>query len=147
MALVGGQRPAPALVAIESHRIEAAIVEPEALELVGYARRSASQLVGPRAAPFELEQPPPPPFGRHRVPLRLDQRDRGVQRRPVLVEDAVPRVLPALVGEAAGGPPAVLEQPVAVEVAVAIDPLQGRVDLWSQLTEEDHRTGPVGVLG
>jgi hypothetical protein len=64
----------------------------------------------------------------------------------VLVDDAVQRVLPALVDESRRRPAAVLEQAVAVEIAEVVQPAQGRVDLRLELAEQPERTGPVGVL-
>jgi len=55
------------------------------------------------------------------------QRDRRLCRRSVEVRDAVVRILPALVDEAAVGLALVLDEAVAVLVAVLLDPLQSRL--------------------
>src|SRR3954467_10807248 len=146
MALVGRQRPARALLGVESHRVEPAIVEPEALEQTGHVRRLRSQRLRPLALALEVEQPRQAALGGDHVSLDLDERDRGPKRRALLVEDAVPRALPPPVVEPGARPPAILEQAVAVDVAVLVDPPERGLDLRAQLAEEVERSRPVGVL-
>ena len=94
------------------------------------------QTVGPVEVPVQLEQASQPALGGDDIALDLDDRDRRLQRRPILVRNPVPRVLPAVVRETAGPAAAILEQLVAVEIAELIDPAQGLVDLRLQLMEE-----------
>ena len=56
------------------------------------------------------------------VALDLAQGDRRVGQTAVVVAHAVPRVLPALVGQPAGGRSPVLDVTVAVAVAEVVDP-------------------------
>src|SRR5690606_36873042 len=56
------------------------------------------------------------------VSLYLAERDRTGRERAVRMRDAVVRILPPLVGEAASGLTLVLDETVAVHVSVCVDP-------------------------
>ena len=63
------------------------------------------------------------------VALHFAERDRALGQRAVVVEHRVVRVLPALAARAAVGRARVLDEAIAVGVAVAIDPGERRVDV------------------
>ena len=69
------------------------------------------------------------------VSLHLAQGDRRMGDGAVRVADAVPGVLPALVGEAPVGRPLVLDIPVAVGVAEVLDPLERPLGVGQQLVD------------
>ena len=66
------------------------------------------------------------------VALHLDERDRPVRQRAVGEVDAVPRVLPALVGQSGRVAALVVDETVAVRVAVADEPGDRGVDAGAQ---------------
>ena len=68
-------------------------------------------------------------LGGEHVALHFAQRDRALGQLAVGVEDRVLRVLPALVAEAALAPGGVLDETVAVAVAVVVDPAQRRLQV------------------
>ena len=74
----------------------------------------------------------PGPVGRVDVGLDLGKRDGRLGDRAVGEVDAVPGILPALVDQAVAGLAAVLDEPVAVGVAVGLDPLQRPVGVRQQ---------------
>ncbi len=76
------------------------------------------------------------------VALHLGERDRRVGRAAVGVADRVARVLPALVEQAKPRAAAVLDEPVAVEVAVAVDPVERRQRVRPQALEQLVVAGP-----
>ena len=67
---------------------------------------------------------------------------------PAVVEELrVARVLPGLVDEPAGGAAPVLDEAVAVEVAVAVDPLERAQRRLAQVADEPGVVGPAPDLG
>jgi hypothetical protein len=124
MADVRTQRVDLLLLAVERERIVAALAVPERLvERLAQPLRAPLEPVGERwvvpALARESRRAPKRVVG---VALDLAGRDRRLGTRPVGEQDRVPRVLPALVVEPAGRAPAVLEEAVAVEVALLLDP-------------------------
>ena len=89
-------------------------------------------VAGARRVPRRRRQPGSGPVGRVGVCLHLGQRDRRLGYPPVGEVDPVPGVLPALVDQAAAGLAGVLDEPVAVGVAVALDPFQRAVGVRQQ---------------
>ena len=80
------------------------------------------------------------------VALDLDERDRALGERAVADADRVGRVLPALVDEAAFGLALVLDEAVAVEVAVVVDPVERRERVGPQLVDQLIVSRPALVL-
>ena len=117
------------LVAVEREDVEAA-----ALSFQNASSKRVAQLVGLSVEPLgELSVAPDLPGELRQPPLRvvdvalgLDRRDRRVRERPVGVALRVPGVLPGLVGEAGLAAPLVLDEAVAVAVAVLVDPGERR---------------------
>ena len=70
------------------------------------------------------------------VGLHLGQGDGRLGHPAVAVADAVPAVLPALVGQAPVGRPVVLDVAVAVGVAEVLDPLDGPRRVGQQLVDQ-----------
>ena len=146
VALVGGQHPAGTLLAVEGHRIEASVGEPETLEALRDAGCARLQLSRSGGIAVELEEASQAPLGGERVPLCLNECDWSAQREAVLIDDAVPGVLPALILETGGRTAAVLQQLIAVEVSELVDPAQRFLNLWPQLSKQLQGAAPVGVL-
>ena len=118
------------LVAVEGQGVGAQVVAPEALlervaQPLGLAAQRARTLVvakrGRELGGVHL--------GRIHVALHLAERHRPFGQRAVGMEDRVVRVLPALVRQAAIGGARVLDEAVAVGIAVTIDPGQRRLDV------------------
>jgi hypothetical protein len=147
VALVRGPRRARAPVAVEAHRVQPAVGQPEALEPHLHVGRLALQRGRPRLVAIGGEQPREPALGAHHVALRLHEGDRRLERQPVLVDHAVVGVLPALVAQAAGSALAVVQEPVPVVVAVAVHPAQRGLHRVAELVEQVERAAPVRVLG
>ena len=76
------------------------------------------------------------------VALDLGQGDRALGELPGRVADRVARVLPALVAQPEPGPPVVLEEPVAVEVAGPVDPAEGGQGVRPQALDQRVVAGP-----
>ncbi len=66
------------------------------------------------------------------IALNLAQRDRTFGRRTVGVADSVVRVFPSLVQQASRRLAMIFHQPVAIEVAVCLDPVEGRDQVGPQ---------------
>src|SRR5215207_2209376 len=73
------------------------------------------------------------PLGRIHIALNLAECDRPLRQGSVSMEDGVVRVLPALVGKAAGRLAKVLDKAVPVPIAVLIDPAQSRFNVGPDL--------------
>ena len=147
MARVAAHRLHLALVAVEGLGVEAALRHPEhgvelGLERVGLPLQLGGDLLPAQGAEVAGQ----PRLGVVDVALDLDQ-GRG-QRRLLAVgaDQGVVGVLPALVAHPQGGVLRVLDQAVLVEIAVAVDPLQGREHVGQQLAEEIDVTRPVQQL-
>ena len=127
MADVRRERVDPVLLAVERERVEAAaLLAPERLvEALAQLGRLALEPVGQVAvAPDLARQLGHPQLRVVDVALHLARRDRPGRLAPVVEELGVVGVLPGLVLEPALRPPVVLDEPVAVEVAVLVDPVQ-----------------------
>ncbi len=76
------------------------------------------------------------------VALHLGQGDGCLHRPAGPITHRVPRILPALVQQAERRPALVFDEPVAVQVPVAVDPLEGGQGVRPQAVHEGHVTGP-----
>ena len=88
-----------------------------------------------------------PLLGLVHVALHLGQGDGRLDRAAGPIAHRVPGVLPALVQQAQRRPTLVLDEPVAVQVAVSVDPLEGGQGMRPQAVHEGHVTGPGERLG
>src|SRR3989338_6144769 len=59
------------------------------------------------------------------IRLDLDQGDRGCRITPAFIQDPIIRVLPALIAEPLRRPALILDEPIAVALAILLDPAQG----------------------
>ena len=131
------------------HVVAAALVRPEALveralELGGVLLEP----VGERAIAPDLARE----LGRAElrvvdVALDLARRDRRLRQRPVVKALGVARVLPRLVREPARRPALVLDEPVAVAVAVLVDPPERAQRGLLELAHQRRVVGPAPDLG
>jgi hypothetical protein len=96
--------------------------------------------------PYGPRQLRRPPFGVIDVALGLADGDRTAGEGPVVEDHRDGGVLPALILESALGSHLVLDEAVAVPVAVAIDPLQRAEGGPSQLRHELRVAGPAPEL-
>ena len=125
--LVRGQPRAGPLVAVEPDRVAAAARRARSARAAPPARRPRSRSRSARApSPSSSNIRAIMPLRADHVALDLHERDRRGERLPGVVGDAVRRVLPALRLEPVRRAAAVLDQAVAVEVAVAVDPVERR---------------------
>ncbi len=85
------------------------------------------------------------PVGGEGVALHLDQRDGPIREAAVGVEDGILAVLPALVGQARVLPALVVDQAIAVGVAVVIHPFDRSQQVRPQAVDEFQVAGAVGV--
>ena len=142
---VGRQRVDRLLVGIEPDGEPSLLLEPEVPVEVGLevGRLRPEAVVGGRVAGLEREVGTGQ-VGTVRVGLHLGEGDRGLGHPSVAVADAVPAVLPALVGEAAISCPVVLHVPVAVGVAEVLDPFDGPRRVGQQLVHQlaSHAPAP-----
>ncbi len=121
LADVGRQRVDGLLVAVQSERVEAAVLKPEVvverlLQLLGLVL----ELGGERVVLPDLARQACAAAARVvGVPLQLAGRARQLRERSVRELDRIPRVLPALILEPALGV-ATLVLDVAVTVAIAV---------------------------
>ena len=123
---VGGQGIDRLLVGVESDGEPALLLQPEVPVEVGLevGGLGPEAVVGGGVAGLEGEVG----AGQVRavgVRLHLGEGDRRLGHPAVAVADAVPAVLPALIGQAPVGRPVVLDVAVAVGVAEVLDPLDG----------------------
>ena len=142
MAGVGGGHAAGLLVAIERQRIAADLLAPEGvLEVLLQLVRLLGEAHGQHRVAQRARQQ------RGRAPrlvdvaLHLAQRDRWLGQAPVGMEHRVLRVFPALLYQAFVAAPAVFDEAVAVEVAVAVDPLQRQQHLRPDAADEFEVAG------
>ena len=146
VAGIRGPDRARLLLAIERQRVRAERRIPEAVvESVPHRigarrpRRGACRVAQQpgdqrRAAPRGVD-----------VALELAERDRSVGEPAIGVKHRIVRVLPALVHEAFGRLPRVLDEAVGVEVAVALDPVDGGGDARPEGGDEVAVAGPLVV--
>ena len=107
---------------------------------------SARSRAASSAAAAPLEQLRAAASRVHRVPLHLDERDGRGRRRPVRERDPVVAVLPALVAEPLRRAARVLEEAVAVEVGVTVDPGERRLRGGQERVHRRGVAGPALVL-
>ena len=146
MAGVRREPRAGTLGAVETDGVGADLGQPEALQRQLDPVGPVAQPLRFRRVAVELEQLRHAAQRADRVALDLHERHGRLERSARAVRHPVPGVLPALVGEAVLRAAAVLDQPVAVEVAVPVDPVERSVDLGTQLAEQVEAAGPVGVV-
>ena len=126
MRHVAAQRVDGALAAVQRQRVPAAVGQPEPL-VEGVAQAGRGGPPGGRAGGVAVQRLGEVRAGEVRgvdVALHLAQRDRRLGQPAGPVADRVEAVLPALVGQAPVGGTAVLDEPVAVPVAVVLHPGQ-----------------------
>ena len=148
VAGVGHQRSELLLVGVERGREVPLVLHPErlveahlqAFRLVLQARR----VLGPAERAVHVGHPR---LREVDVPLHLRERDRGFGEPPVGVDHRVVRVLPPLVADPAGRAAQVLDEPVAVQVAVPVDPGERGLRVGQELAREPDVAGPPQVLG
>ena len=141
-ALPGVGRPYAAgpLVAVQSQGVGGQLLAPERLlEPLPQRLSLLRQLRRPVHPPQRGSQRRTGPLGGVHVPLNLAQSDGAMRQRAVRVEDSSVSVLPPLVHQAMGRLPLILHEAVPVPVAVAVDPVQGGLDVGPQGDDE----GPV----
>ena len=125
---VGRERIHTLLRAVEGERVRLPLLDPVGLveprcEPVGVGVEAGGERLVPPDGARQLGDPSPRVV---RVALHLDRGDRRGGRAPVGEPLRVEGVLPGLVLEASAGAALVLEEAVAVAVAVALDPFQRR---------------------
>ncbi len=84
-------------------------------------------------------------FGGVHVALDFAQRDRTRGQLAVGVKHGIPRVFPALVGEAGFALGPVLDETVAITVSVFVDPAKRRLDVGPQLGDRVEVAGALKV--
>ena len=143
---VGGPHPAGPLVAVQGQGVGGQLLAPECL-LEPLAQRLGllRQLRGPVRPPQHGSQRRAGPPGGVDVALHLAQSDGAMRQRAVGVEDGVVGVLPPLVQQAIGRLPLILHEAVPVPVAVAVDPVQGGLDVGPQGVDEGPVAGALVV--
>ena len=131
--------PARPLVAVERDRVGAELLAPEAaLEALRLQRLRAGAQLRASAVVAELRgQLGGAQLGLVDVALHLAQRDRRLGQRAVGVEDRVVRVLPALLHQAVAAAPRVLDEAVAVDVAVACRSTRARASTFGQSAADE----------
>src|SRR5262249_1219848 len=80
------------------------------------------------------------------VGLRFDERDGRDGERAVGVDDRIARILPTLVAQPFFCLAQVFDVTIAVEVAIARDPVERRLDIPLDLVEERETALPPGML-
>ncbi|MNI08814.1 hypothetical protein D3C73_618630 [compost metagenome] len=141
---VGGDGAALLPVAVQGDGVEALVLHPVAVldqgaQRLGPVRPFESATVAKYGAHLGQRLP-----GGEGVALDLQQGDRPLGKAAVGVEDGVFRVLPALVRQASVGRTRVVDQAVAVAVAVVAYPARRRDQMGPQGA---HRLIVVGALG
>ena len=129
MAGVAGAHLAGSLCAVERQRIRADLLAPEGLleadlQLLGLPLQGVGafgQAELARARGGEA-------LGGIDVALHLDERDRPLRQAAVGMKDRVVGVLPTLVGQPRLGCACVLDEAVAIEIALLVDPRQRTLD-------------------
>ena len=135
------------LLAIEGQRVGAERRIPEALV------EPVTQRIGaaPTTTPARAASPSSPAISARAAPRRVDvpldlaEGDWALGEPAVRVKHRVVRVLPALVHQAFGGLPRVLDEAVAVEVAVPLDPVDGGGDARPERGDEVAVAGALVV--
>ena len=147
MAHVRRERVDGPLLVVERHRVPASVVEPEvAVErglevgrlLAVALRRLLVAHLNSEVVAREVRAVD--------VALHLAQGDRRLGQIAVGKAHRVPRVLPALVGEAAVGRPLVLDVAVAVTVAELLDPLDRPIGVRQEAVDQLAGEAPPAKL-
>ncbi len=99
--------------------------------------------VGERVLAADPGEPGQPPLGIEDVALDLGEGDRGDGLTAGPIADGIARVLPALIDQPSIRASFVLDEPVAVAVAVPIDPIEGGEGVGPQPIQEHSVAGPV----
>ena len=90
------------------------------------------------------------PFGRPpgcvHIGLDFDEGDRTLGQPAVGMEDRVAAVLPALIDETLTRSTLVLDEAVAVPIAVAFDPVESRLDMRPQLANSIEIACPLKIF-
>jgi hypothetical protein len=143
MACVRGNASYWPLLAVERECVEADVVHPKTvldeIALVGCSRSKTLRPVI-LSHPFEKL--------RHRVArgeqisLKLDGRDWKTREAPILIDDGVTRILPALVVVTLWAPGGIFEEPVAVAVADLVAPRERASRSLEMLLQERVLTRP-----
>src|SRR5919199_5073159 len=140
---VGRDAAGKAPIGLAAERVVPLLRQPElAVEARVQVPRLLAQPLGAHAVAVALEQLGHAAPGQVDVALDLGQGDGRLGQLAVLQDDAVARVLPALVPGAAPGPRPVVDEPVAVGVAELVDPGQRATDVVAQLPEQVEAAGP-----
>ena len=144
VALVGPDRVHRALLTVEGEGVGRPVRDPErsleaGSEMLGVLRQSH----GERGVAKSSRQPGHPNARVVRVGLDFDQGDRPVGDPAVPIADRVGRVLPAMLDQAAMCPAPILDEAVAVEVAVVLHPLERGKGIRPELLHEPEVAGPV----
>ncbi len=137
MARIRGDRVDTLLAAIQREGVRARIGHPESpFEVVLEPCGGLFFALGELVLATQASQARDPQSRGVDVALDLDEGDRPVGEAPIAVANRVPRVLPALVGQAALGQPLVLDEAVVVQIAVVVDPLERREGVGPQLLDQ-----------
>ena len=144
MTGVRGDRIGRSLRAVEGNGVELQVLHPErGFEASPENRCLLFELGGKVGVAAQPGQAGNPNLGVVDVALDLGQGDRRSSHDTGPVPNGVGGVLPALVVEAAIGPPAVFDEPIAVRVTPLVDPAQGRHDVRPETVDEIPVSGPV----
>src|SRR5918996_4086678 len=126
--------PAGPLVAIQRQDVGTEVVVPERrveaeTQLLGLTIQGRRALLEPEPSGNGSR----PASGSVGIALDLDERDRPLGQGAVGVEDRIVAVLPALIDQPLTCPPAILDEAVAVTVAVLVDPSERRLDIGPEV--------------
>ena len=142
---IRGAHPALPLGAVERQGVRGEVLAPErALEAGPELLRERTLPAAQRFIPERQGHLRHGPPGREDVALHLAERDGPLGQPPIGVEDGVRGVLPALVAQAGGRAPGVLDEAVPVRVAVGLDPGQRRLEVRPQLLHQRQVAGARG---
>ena len=86
------------------------------------------------------------PLGAIHVGLNFAQSNWPLGQAAVLVEDGVVRILPTLIDQTLGVLALIFHKPVAVRVAINVDPMKGRLDIRPQLPNRFEISGAFEVF-
>src|SRR5690242_17282517 len=86
-------------------------------------------------------------FGGIGIALDFTERDRGFGKPAVLVKDGIVRIFPALLHEPFAGMTGILQEAVAVAIAIMIHPIEGALDIAPNRTDEFEVSGAFVVGG
>src|SRR5690606_25368253 len=139
---------ARALLAVERNGVRAEVVGPEAIvEALAQRLGLGDQLAGERGLAERLRELRGTPLRVVDVALHLAERDRALGKRAVRVRDTVERVLPALVRESPRRLSPILDESVAVRVAVLVDPCKRALDVRPNSPQTLDVAGLIEIAG